>query len=294
MGYYETYDYAYDYPSSMNSDITTVLMIYLLFFLVWGIFALASYIVKGIGLYTIAKRQGADYPWLAFVPFARTYLHGNLGGKILLKKKVIQSPGVWLLVLPFIQGAVIMVFYLVLLGVVGFSAFSAMSSYGSDYYTPSVGTIGSLIVLMVLFVVILVAFGAVYQVLHILVNHQILEKFTSKNMSIVHAVLMGIVPLYEAICFLIMSRKPYNPGMEPPEERPFIQIPPVSPVSPESSANPMPSESPVNQDTAFVPQRGLLNSAQEQDAGSEMPATEPEEKQDEKNYKTDVEETEDE
>ncbi len=261
----------YDSPSSVSSEFTTVLMIYLLFFLVWGLFALVSYVVKGIGLYTIAKRQGADYPWLAFVPFARTYLHGELGGGIRLKKKVIQNPGVWLLVLPFIQGAVIMVWYLVIFGVVGFGAFSAMASYDSNSYTPGIGTIGSLIILMMLFVLILVAFGAVYQVLHILVNHQILEKFTSKNMSIVHAVLMGIVPLYEPICFLIMSRKPYNPGMEPQGEIPFIQTPPENP-------------GPV-----IVPQRGLLNSGQEQqEVHPEIPADVPEESKD----KTDVEETE--
>lgn len=249
-----------------------------------------SYVIKAIGIYTIAKREGADYPWLAFVPFAKTYLQGELGGEIVLKKKSIKSPGIWLLVLPFVEVAAFVIMYLGLFAIIGFSTFS----YASSYYDPgmSAGTVVMLILFMVLFVLIMVVFGAALQVLRVLVNSQILGKFTTRNMSVVHAILMGIIPLYESICFLVMSRKPYNPGMEPPKMGPFMQTPPQgpnpyvggpnpnmgessrnmdepnsfmggparsmgTPVQPQGNMEPRVQE-PVNQESGFVPQRGLV------------------------------------
>lgn len=200
MGYYESYDY-----SNLGSNgIATVLMVYLLIFVVWGICSLVCYIIKGIGLYTIAKDQGEDYPWLAFVPFARTYLQGELGGEIVLKKKSIRNPGIWLIVLPFIEGAVFMIFYLLLFGVIGFSAYTTMG-YSNSYM--GAGSIGTILFLTVLFIVVIVAGSAVNQVLKVMVNHQILERFTTKNMSIIHAIFMSLIPLYEPLCFFIMSRR---------------------------------------------------------------------------------------
>lgn len=275
MDFYD-YGYMYDYGSSMDSMAVTILMVYLGIFLIWGLFWLVSYIIKAIGIYTIAKREGAEYPWLAFVPFARTYLQGELGGEIILKKKSIHNPGIWLLVLPFVEGAAVFVLYLVIFGIIGFSAFSYTASgyYGSGM---SAGTVGVMILLTIIFVIVLVVFSAALQVLRILVNHQILGKFTSSNMSIVHAVLMGLIPLYESVCFLVMSRKPYNPGMEPPEVKPFVQMPPgeanlymggESPVMPETPVQTQNDgdqrrEKPVDQKSEAVPQRGLLNSVQE-------------------------------
>lgn len=229
MRYYDSYDYVY---SSPEETFVWIIMIYMIVLLVMGIFALISYILKGIGMYTIAKRQGRDNAWLAFVPFARTYLHGELGGSIRLKNRSIQNPGIWLLALPFIYGAVFTVFYLIL-WVIGVGAILKLSDgYG---YGPSIGA-GSIMGIIILFVIILVIsilFQGVYKVFGILVNHQILEKFTSKNMSIAHAVLCAIIPLYESICLFVMRNKPYNPGMEPEIRNPYNPYPPYGQVPPD-------------------------------------------------------------
>ena len=106
MNYYNTHEY-YDYDSPyMETTLIGILMICAIILIVCAIFALLSYILKGVGMYTMAKRQGMDYAWLAFIPFARTYLHGELAGSIRLKNKSIQNPGIWLLALPFLYGAV--------------------------------------------------------------------------------------------------------------------------------------------------------------------------------------------
>ena len=248
MGYYESYDY-----SNLGSNgIATVLMVYLLIFVVWGIYSLLCYIIKGIGLYTIAKDQGEDYPWLAFVPFARTYLQGELGGEIVLKKKSIRNPGIWLIVLPFIEGAVFMIFYLLLFGVIGFSAYTTMG-YSNSYM--GAGSIGTILFLTVLFIVVIVAGSAVNQVLKVMVNHQILERFTTKNMSIIHAIFMSLIPLYEPLCLFIMSRRVatnmdgVNSTFEVQrglmgQEAEVQPTEVVQPVQPESEVQPVEAEQP--------------------------------------------------
>ena len=66
-------------------------MFYLIILLVGLTVAVVNYIFRGIGMYNMAKREGMDYPWLAFVPFARTYLQGELGGTVHLKNKQIKN-----------------------------------------------------------------------------------------------------------------------------------------------------------------------------------------------------------
>lgn len=176
-------------------------------------------------MYTIAKRIGIDYAWLAFVPFARTYLHGELAGSILLKKKNIQNPGVWLLALPFLYGAVYSILYTIL-WFMGFGAIMKMDSYDYMPYNFSTGTITGILVVFLILMAVSIAYAAFYKAFEVLVNHQILERFTSKNMSIVHGILCTIIPMYESICFFVMRNRPFNPGMEPPTPTPFMQSPP--------------------------------------------------------------------
>lgn len=228
MNYYDMYD-QYDYSSPyMETTLIGIVMICLIVLLVCAIFGLISYILRGIGMYTMAKRQGMDYAWLAFIPFARTYLHGELAGNIRLKQKSIHNPGIWLLALPFLYSAVSSL----LSGILWFVGFGSMTKVFQYAYLPygrmdiSAGSILGMLILFMIYCVISVGYTAVYKSFEVLVNHQILERFTSKNMSIAHAVLCTLVPMYESICFFVMRNHPFNPGMEPPAPVPFMQSPP--------------------------------------------------------------------
>ena len=208
----------------VGNGVAAVLTIYLIVVMVLAVYGIGSYIIKGIGLYQLAKRKGLDYPWMAFVPFARTYLQGEISGDIFLKKRSIHNPGIWMIVLPIIQGAVVVVFYFISLIFVGWVAYSGTMYLQSSYYSPFVvggvgaGTILLGIFLVALFIACVTIVGAVTKVLKILVNHQILIGFTTNSMAIVHAVLMGFLPLYEPICLLVMSRRPYMAGSADQEE----------------------------------------------------------------------------
>ena len=251
---------------------------------------MVSYVVKGLGLYHLAKRQKTEYPWLAFVPFARTYLQGEISGDITLKKKTIHKPGIWMIIIPFLQGLVFFLFYIVTLIFVGWAAYSTtmrMHSFiqPSIFVTFGVGNLVGTIVLTVLFVGGVLLVSAFAKVLKVLVNHQILKRFTSDNMSIVHAVLMGIIPLYEPICLLVMSRRPYNLGMEPEDEtaehvqeddRNDMQQSDVqsndmdnAPSNdadnvPSNDADNVPSSESQSEQPTFIPQRGLMNVEKEE------------------------------
>lgn len=228
MNFYDTNDY-YDYGSPyMETTLIGIMMIFVIIMLVCAIFALLSYILKGVGMYTMAKRQGMDYAWLAFVPFARTYLHGELAGNIRLKNKSIQNPGIWLLALPFLYGAITSLLN-VIMWFIGFGSITrifqnALWPYGR--VNLSGGAVMGIVVLILIFSAVSLGYTAVYKSLGVLVNHQIFERYTTKNMSIVHAVLSTLVPLYESICFFVMRNHPFNPGMEPPTPPPFMQSPP--------------------------------------------------------------------
>ena len=91
-----SYNFEYDYPvnhgNGGNAAVTLILTIYLIALALIIAVALASYIFHSIGLYTIGKRMGREHAWLAFVPFARDYFHGELAGEIHLKNKSIRNP----------------------------------------------------------------------------------------------------------------------------------------------------------------------------------------------------------
>ena len=229
------YDYGYSYNYDMSNSVFAALMsIYLIIFMVALIFWIVEYVFFAIGLYTIAKRMGRNYPWLAFIPFARKYLHGELAGTIELKTRKIKNPGVWKLVLPIIAGAAFSLFMIILMVALGIGTFMAVGSYG---YGTSGGTIMLAVVLLLIAAVVSVLYQAVYKVLCVLINIQIYDRFTTHNMGIVHAVLSAVVPLYEAFCLFVMRHKEFNPGMEPkltPPPAPLPSVYPGSPVPPEA------------------------------------------------------------
>ena len=43
-----------------------------------GLWALAMYVLKSVGLYTIARRRGLKNPWMAWVPVLNDWLLGSI------------------------------------------------------------------------------------------------------------------------------------------------------------------------------------------------------------------------
>lgn len=205
-----TYNYSLPGYSGVERFLSVFLSIYLIVITVIIIFAIVKYIFHSIGLYTIGKRLGKDHAWLAFIPFARNYFHGELAGEIVLKSKSIKNPGIWKLVLPIIYSAVSGIFTVVIVVFIIAGMAIAGASY-NGYGSPAaaMGILG-FIALYVILIAAAVLYSAVFMALNILVNTAVIGNFTAHNMAIVHSVFSAVIPLYEAFClFIIRNREFY-------------------------------------------------------------------------------------
>ena len=115
----------------------TVLLSYLVILGILAIGCIASYLLRGIGMYTLGKRRGMNYPWLAFIPYARTYFQGELCGTLYFKKKEIRNPGIWILVIPIVSNFVTGIFGGLIWGGVAISMARMGVNYSSiGYHDP--------------------------------------------------------------------------------------------------------------------------------------------------------------
>lgn len=196
----------YTYNTGVDSIMTTLLMVYGIVAVTAVLIALATYIFKGIGLYTIAKSHGDENAWLAFIPFARKYQQGELAGEIPLKTKSINSPGIWFVGLPIAWGILSyligMIFSIKIVGKViryGLFGYNSYSSLDSE--------ITGLIGFLLFFIALGIVYKIFYKILLILIDVKILSQYTSGNMPIIHSIFSAFIPLYEAICFFVISRR---------------------------------------------------------------------------------------
>ena len=268
MGRDYHYTYEYNYPVSNSEGLVGVILsVYLIILTLILAFVLVSYIFHSVGLYTIGKRMGKEYPWLAFIPYARDYFQGELAGPIKLKNKEIKNPGIWNLVIPIISSVLAGVFGVLIILVAGVGAAAQISGAGG-------AGIALLFVIMLytLLIVAVIAAQAAQMALKVLINKQILERFTTGNMELVHAVLMIVVPLYEALCFFVMRKRDFNPGMEPKITPPPAPLPPVIPGGLEGPAATPPAppqggpENPVDVPVPLAGEEGAAPAAETAEA----------------------------
>ena len=268
MGRDYHYTYEYNYPVSNSEGLVGVILsVYLIILTLILAFVLVSYIFHSVGLYTIGKRMGKEYPWLAFIPYARDYFQGELAGPIKLKNKEIKNPGIWNLIIPIISSVLAGVFGVLIILVTGVGAAAQISGAGG-------AGIALLFVIMLytLLIVAVIAAQAAQMALKVLINKQILERFTTGNMGLVHAVLMIVVPLYEALCFFVMRKRDFNPGMEPEITPPPAPLPPVIPGGPEGPAATPPAppqggpENPVDVPVPLAGEEGAAPAAETAEA----------------------------
>lgn len=227
------FDYGYGYGieqpaanSGYNDLLGMLITIYLLLIIAVIIVGLAGYILHSVGMYRIGQRMGKSYPWLAFIPFARKYFQGELAGAIQLKTREIKNPGIWNLIVPIIADAVFGTLFGIFIVLLIAGTIIAGTTGNAGLMT---GGLFGIFLFYLILVVILVIYSAVYMVLKVLINIQIYEKFTTRNMAVVHAVLSQVIPLYEAICYFVMRNRVFDTGAEPQQRMEDPQVPPEEP-----------------------------------------------------------------
>ena len=104
-----------------------------------GLFSIAAYILTALTIYTVSRRRGLQYPWLAWVPVVNCWLLGSLSDQYqYVVKGKIKSRRKWLIVLNILKAALAVM--LVVLAVV--TAGVLLANHHSDVMGAVVAVLG--------------------------------------------------------------------------------------------------------------------------------------------------------
>jgi hypothetical protein len=182
--------------------ISGVIITYLAIIGVMLIFGLADYIMRGIAILNMSKKQGISYGWLGFIPVAKNYQLGAIAGEIEFGNKKISNPGLWNVLTPIIAGAVFMVVYF---GIIISAVVSVSTSQSGE---PDANFFLNLFAWIIVFVILIsVAYLFVYLIRY-LILHKVFSHYNKGQKPVFFLILSLFVPLAEAILLLICSNKP--------------------------------------------------------------------------------------
>ena len=102
----------FDVFEALEPALIGFLIAILVFYLIFLVFAIVSYVLRSVGLYSIAKRRGIHHPWLAWLPIGDAWIMGSISdqyqyvamGKIRNRRKVLLglNIGVFAMIVPVI------------------------------------------------------------------------------------------------------------------------------------------------------------------------------------------------
>lgn len=169
---------------------TAILGVCIMIFAIVGIFLLAVYILSCIGLYRMAKKLGHDKPWLAWIPFANTWLMFTLPRneyRVLALNKVIpdRTNAFWIHI-AIQYGADIAIAILACIPIV---------NYVVTAISPFMGIATTVAFIFMMF--------PVYKDLYSL----FLPEETAKNYAVASVICAFVAPIVNSILFIIVSGK---------------------------------------------------------------------------------------
>ena len=202
---------------------------YIIYMLAVSAFGIAAYVLRSIGLYSIAKRRGINHPWMAWVPVVDMWLLGCISDQFqYVVKGKNKNKRKWLLGLNIAMWVVYIVFF-VFFGIMMFDVVSgAMGGMSEDQLLaglmgPMMGMLGSMIPYMGLAIAVMVVrYIAMY------------DLYTSCNPQ--NNVLFLVLSIFFSVTepfFIFFNRKkdggmpprrtqpqyiPPQPSYEPPQE----------------------------------------------------------------------------
>lgn len=184
--------------AAMFAVLLPVLILYVAIF----IFLIAGYVISSIGLYRMARARGISAPGLAWVPIGRDWLLGSISGDLRLGNFTLKNTRLWLVLVPVICVAAVMVIYFVLIFAAIFSAmFSAMSSSESAFAATILPWfIGLGLVVITASITVNLLFYMAY--------YQVFSQYKEPSSAVFYLVLSILVPLANPILLLRVSSMP--------------------------------------------------------------------------------------
>lgn len=147
---------------AMEGMETGFAVFYIIYMLAVSAFGIAAYVLRSIGLYSIAKRRGINHPWMAWVPVVDMWLLGCISDQFqYVVKGKNKNKRKWLLGLNIAMWVVYIVFF-VFFGIMMFDVVSgAMGGMSEDQLLaglmgPMMGMLGSMIPYMGLAIAVMV------------------------------------------------------------------------------------------------------------------------------------------
>ena len=154
--------------------------------------SIAVYVLQAVALYKRANKLGHQYPWMAWIPYANTYLLFTLPDKKLkvlaFNKEVDRTTGFWIWLAITLGGSVIQ-------GI--FSAFTVIPVIGP--------IIVSLVPIAIMVARIFISYSA-YKDLY--------EMFVDESQATPFAIVSIIVPITSVVFLLIASSKNPKPVVQ--------------------------------------------------------------------------------
>lgn len=154
--------------------------------------SIAVYVLQAVALYKMANKLGHQYPWMAWIPYANTYLLFTLPDKKLkvlaFNKEVDRSTGFWIWLAITLGGSVIQ-------GI--FSAFTVIPVIG-----PIIVSLVPIAIMVARIFIIYPAYKDLY------------EMFVDESQATPFAIVSIIVPITSVVFLLIASSKNPKPVVQ--------------------------------------------------------------------------------
>lgn len=181
------------------------IMMYVFFIIIMVVAAIALYVLKSAGLYKMAKNRGMENAWISWIPYVRVYYQGEIAGTIQMGNKSIRHPGIWMLVIPFVSGAVISIIYVVaILGAITMGIIGNTHNSGVLF----AGTFpGLLMVICMIVAAVFMVLLAADKILKAFVNRRIYGQVAEENTALFHSVAGLFIPGYESVCIFMYRNK---------------------------------------------------------------------------------------
>ncbi|MBR4291460.1 MAG: hypothetical protein IKT52_12610 [Oscillospiraceae bacterium] len=140
---------------AMDGANTGFAVFYIVYMLFCSAFAIAAYVLRAMGFYTIAKRRGINHPWMSWVPVVDLWVLGCISDQFqYVVKGKNKNKRKWLLGLNIALAVVYVVFF-VIFGVMMYNAIvTATGGAGEDAVLEAV--LGSAVALMACFLPMMV------------------------------------------------------------------------------------------------------------------------------------------
>ena len=212
--------YSYSYYADSEAGMLAYILFYAVYMLFAGGFAIALYIFRSMGVYSIATRRGLNHPWFAWFPVVNRYLLGSLSDQYqYVVKGKNKNKRKWLLGLSIALAVLYAVLMVLVVGMVINLVRDAMAGFSEPKMANMVlrsapGVLAAVVpVLVVAISLAVIRYIALYDV----------YASVDPGNSVMYIILSILFSVTEPF-FLFFNRKK-DDGMPPRREEPKVEAP---------------------------------------------------------------------